>query len=116
MDPRILILDDSTSSVDTETERYIQEALDRLMTGRTTFVIAHRLSTVRRADLILVMKEGYIVERGTHNELLEQNGLYREIYDLQLRDQEQFRENMETLQGQVISTPRVKKPNGWESA
>jgi len=116
MDPRILILDDSTSSVDTETERYIQEALDDLMTGRTTFVIAHRLSTVRRADLILVMKEGSIVERGTHNELLEQNGLYHEIYDLQLRDQEQFRENMETPQSQVISTPRVKKPKGWESA
>ena len=98
MDPRILILDDSTSSVDTETERLIQRALGRLMEGRTTFVIAHRLSTVRRADLILVMERGRIVERGTHNELLSRGGLYREIYDLQLRDQEQFREEMEALE------------------
>jgi ABC-type multidrug transport system fused ATPase/permease subunit len=84
MDPRILILDDSTSSVDTQTEKLIQEALDRLMEGRTTFVIAHRLSTVRRADLILVMDKGRIVQQGTHEELLEQGGMYREIHDLQL--------------------------------
>ncbi|MGA2112903.1 MAG: ABC transporter ATP-binding protein [Anaerolineales bacterium] len=84
MDPRILILDDSTSSVDTQTEKLIQEALDRLMEGRTTFVIAHRLATVRRADLILVMEDGRIVQRGRHAELLAQGGLYREIYDLQL--------------------------------
>jgi ATP-binding cassette, subfamily B, multidrug efflux pump len=98
LDPRILILDDSTSSVDTETERLIQEALDHLMLGRTTFVIAHRLSTVRRADLILVMDHGKIVERGSHAELLLQKGLYREIYNLQLRDQEKFQEDMVTLQ------------------
>ncbi|HEC62605.1 MAG TPA: ABC transporter ATP-binding protein, partial [bacterium] len=73
MDPRILILDDSTSSVDIQTERLIQQALEHLMEGRTTFVIAHRLSTVRRADLILVMNDGQIVERGTHNELLAQD-------------------------------------------
>ena len=97
MDPRILILDDSTSSVDTQTERLIQKALDRLMEGRTTFVIAHRLSTVRRADQILVLDRGKIVERGTHNQLLADGGLYRQIYDLQLRDQEQFIEAMETL-------------------
>lgn len=84
MDPRILILDDSTSSVDTQTEKLIQEALDRLMEGRTTFVIAHRLATVRRADLILVMDDGRIVQRGKHTDLLAQGGLYREIYDLQL--------------------------------
>jgi ATP-binding cassette subfamily B protein len=84
MDPRILILDDSTSSVDTQTEKLIQEALDRLMEGRTTFVIAHRLATVRRADLILVMEGGRIVQRGRHAELLAQEGLYREIHDLQL--------------------------------
>jgi len=84
MDPRILILDDSTSSVDTQTEKLIQEALDRLMEGRTTFVIAHRLATVRRADLILVMEDGRIVQRGKHAGLLKQGGLYREIYDLQL--------------------------------
>jgi len=84
MDPRILILDDSTSSVDTQTEQLIQQALDRLMEGRTTFVIAHRLATVRRADLILVMEDGRIVQRGRHTQLLAQGGLYREIYDLQL--------------------------------
>jgi ATP-binding cassette subfamily B multidrug efflux pump len=89
MNPRILILDDSTSSVDTQTERLIQKALDNLMEGRTTFVIAHRLSTVRRADLIVVLDKGRIVERGVHQELLELNGLYREIYELQLRGQEQ---------------------------
>jgi ATP-binding cassette subfamily B protein len=95
MDPRILILDDSTSSVDTATEQSIQKALDHLMKGRTTFVIAHRLSTVKRADLILVMKNGAIVERGTHRDLLALNGLYREIYELQLRDQENFQEYIE---------------------
>lgn len=84
MDPRILILDDSLSSVDTQTEKLIQEALDQLMEGRTTFVIAHRLSTVRRADMILVMDKGRIVQQGTHAELLAQGGLYREIHDLQL--------------------------------
>jgi len=87
MDPRILILDDSTSSVDTQTERLIQQALDHLMEGRTTFVIAHRLSTVRRADMILVLDEGKVIEQGKHDELLTLNGLYRQIHDLQLRDQ-----------------------------
>ena len=84
-DPRILILDDSLSSVDTQTEKLIQAALDALMEGRTTFVIAHRLSTVRRADLILVMESGRIVERGRHEELLLLGGLYKAIYDLQLQ-------------------------------
>jgi len=98
MDPRILILDDSTSSVDTQTERLIQEALDRLMQGRTTFVIAHRLATVRRADLILVMDQGRIVERGTHVELLRAGGLYREIHDLQLTQQEVFAEEFEEVE------------------
>ncbi|MCK4975399.1 MAG: ATP-binding cassette domain-containing protein, partial [Anaerolineales bacterium] len=88
MNPRILILDDSTSSVDMQTERLIQQALENLMEGRTTFVIAHRLSTVRRADVILVMDHGRIVERGTHHQLLASNGLYNEIYNLQLKDQE----------------------------
>jgi ATP-binding cassette subfamily B protein len=95
MNPRILILDDSTSSVDTQTEKLLQAALDTLMEGRTTFVIAHRLSTVRRADLILVMDEGKIVERGTHDELLARGGLYREIHDLQLIDHAKFAEEME---------------------
>ena len=84
-DPRILILDDATASVDTETERQIQRALDRLMENRTTFVIAHRLSTVRRADLILVLEKGKIVARGTHQELLRTSPLYAEVYSRQLR-------------------------------
>ncbi len=86
MNPRILILDDSLSSVDTQTEQLIQQALDKLMEGRTTFVIAHRLSTVRRADLIVVMDKGRIVQTGTHEALLAEGGLYRQIHDLQLVD------------------------------
>ncbi len=100
MNPRILIMDDLTSSVDSQTEHLIQEALARLMQGRTTFVIAQRLSTVRLADLILVMDKGRIVQRGSHQELLKQEGLYRHIYDLQLRDQERFQEEMEQLRAQ----------------
>ena len=92
MNPRILILDDSTSSVDMETEHLIQQALRKMMEGRTTFVIAHRLSTVKRADLILVMDQGQVVQRGRHEDLLAQKGLYREIYDLQLKDQEEYAE------------------------
>ncbi len=87
-DPRILILDDATSSVDSETEYQIQQALQTLMRGRTSFVIAQRLSTVKEADQILVLDDGAIVERGTHIELLQRGGFYAEIYDLQLRDQE----------------------------
>ena len=84
-DPRILILDDATSSVDTETEHLIQLALERLMKGRTSFIIAQRLSTVRLADLILVLERGRIAASGTHEELLRTSGLYAEIYDRQLR-------------------------------
>ncbi len=102
MNPRILILDDSTSSVDTQTEKLIQEALDQLMEGRTTFVIAHRLATVRRADLILVMADGRIVQRGRHAELLSQGGLYKEIYDLQLRQQNQMLEDEELEAGLLL--------------
>jgi ATP-binding cassette subfamily B multidrug efflux pump len=89
-DPRVLILDDSTSSVDTETEHLIQEALAVLMEGRTTFVIAQRLLTLKNAHSILVLDHGRVVQQGTHQELLESDGLYREIYDLQLKDQEEF--------------------------
>jgi len=97
LDPKILILDDSTSSVDTETEKLIQDALDCLMEGRTSFIIAHRLATVRRADIILVLDKGRIVEKGTHSELIQQDGVYREIYDLQLRDQERIQEDLLTM-------------------
>ena len=85
-DPCILILDDATASVDSETEHLIQAALDKLMENRTTFVIAHRLSTVRRADLILVLEKGQVVARGTHGELLESSPIYREVYSRQLKE------------------------------
>jgi ATP-binding cassette subfamily B multidrug efflux pump len=84
--PRILILDEATSSVDTRTEMLIQQALATLLEGRTSFVIAHRLSTIRSADQVLVIDDGRIVERGTHEELLEQGGLYADLYRRQFRD------------------------------
>jgi ATP-binding cassette subfamily B protein len=87
-DPRILILDEATSSVDTRTERLIQQALERLLKGRTSFVIAHRLSTIRNADLVLVVDKGQIVERGKHAELLDRKGFYYELYMSQFRDDE----------------------------
>ena len=90
-DPRVLILDDSTASVDMRTEYEIHEALQALMEGRTTFVIAQRLRTVKEAAQILVLSDGQIVERGRHEELLERDGFYRQIYDLELRDQEEAR-------------------------
>ena len=84
MEPRILILDDATASVDAKTERLIQEAMGRLCEGRTTFVIAQRLSTVQHADLILVLKQGRIVESGTHRELVGRSGFYREVFEQQI--------------------------------
>ena len=88
LNPRILIMDDSTSSVDTQTEYLIQQALVEALVGRTTFVIAHRLRTVQRADLILVLKDGKVVEQGKHEELLSKGGLYTQLYGLQFQPQE----------------------------
>jgi ATP-binding cassette subfamily B protein len=87
--PRILILDEATSSVDTRTERLIQMALDHLLHGRTSFVIAHRLSTIRTADQVLVLNQGEIIERGTHAELLARKGFYYDLYMSQFRHQEE---------------------------
>jgi len=96
-DPRILILDEATSSVDTRTEVLIQRALNRLLEGRTSFVIAHRLSTVRNADDIVVLDGGYIVERGEHNELMVQDGLYADLYRRQFIDQDDEKTNVEAV-------------------
>ena len=86
--PRILVLDEATSALDTESERVVQEALDRLMVGRTSFVIAHRLSTIKNADKILVLEKGNLVESGTHDELLALDGLYAHLYKIQYRNKE----------------------------
>lgn len=88
-DPRILILDEATSALDNESESLVQAALERLMQHRTTFVIAHRLSTIRNADRILVMNAGEVVEDGTHAELLARGGLYRDLYELQFRQEQE---------------------------
>jgi len=79
-DPPVLILDEATSSIDTRTERIVQDGMDKLMRGRTTFVIAHRLSTVRNSDCIMVLEQGRIIERGTHDELIEEKGRYYQLY------------------------------------
>ena len=88
-DPRILILDEATSALDTESERVVQEALNRLMIGRTSIIIAHRLSTIKNADRILVMEKGKLVEDGTHDELMEKNGLYAHLYQIQYRNNQE---------------------------
>jgi subfamily B ATP-binding cassette protein MsbA len=85
-DPRVLLLDEATSALDTESERLVQEALERLMVNRTTFVVAHRLSTIQRADRILVLNKGRLVEAGTHADLIERQGLYHYLYTLKLTE------------------------------
>ena len=84
-DAPFLILDEATSNVDTRTEELVQKAMDKLTEGKTSFIIAHRLSTIKNADLILVMKEGNIIEQGNHEELLEKNGFYAELYNSQFK-------------------------------
>lgn len=105
IDPQILILDDSTSSVDTKTEYQIRQALDKLMQGRTTFIIAQRLNSVQDADQILVLHDGRIIERGKHDDLLALDGHYAEIYRLQLEDQERVRDEL-LKYGQLSSQHR----------
>ncbi len=90
-DPKILILDEATSSIDTRTEQQIQAAMDNLMKGRTSFIIAHRLSTIQNADLILVMNHGDIVEQGTHEDLLEKGGFYSDLYNSQFEIEERIK-------------------------
>ena len=94
--PRILVLDEATSSVDTETEILIRDALHVLMSGRTTIAIAHRLSTIQDMDKILVLHKGYLREAGTHQQLLAQRGIYFKLYQLQYRDQEDTKDTKET--------------------
>ena len=103
IDPRILILDDATSSVDTQTEHLIQQALERIMEGRTTFVIAQRMSTILKADQIIVLRDGEIIQQGTHQTLLQDGGLYEEIYKLQLEEQERVRR--EAIISGIIKIP-----------
>ncbi|MHA1366522.1 MAG: ABC transporter ATP-binding protein, partial [Candidatus Heimdallarchaeota archaeon] len=90
--PKILVLDEATSSVDPVTELLIKKALDKLLKGRTSFIVAHRLSTVKNADRIIVLKDGIIIEEGTNNELLKMKGEYFRLYQLQFKEQEETEE------------------------
>ena len=92
LEPAILLLDDPTAAIDSSTEHEIFEALDRAIAGRTTFIVAHRLSTLRRADFIIVMEDGRIVQRGTHEQLMREPGPYLRVADLQLVDSRELQQ------------------------
>ncbi len=119
LDPRVLVLDESTSAVDTRTEADLQEALKELMRGRTTFIVAQRISSVREAQEIVVLHEGQIVQRGTHGELVTQEGLYRDMYVYQLQEQEEHMERQRaaqtdslSLDGAVVVAESAETPRG----
>jgi ATP-binding cassette subfamily B protein len=112
LNPRILILDDATSSVDMETEYLIQQALEAVMRGRTSFVVASRLRTVKNADQILVLDNGRIIERGNHHSLLALNGAYKRLYDIQLREQEEMEDRVLQTVSTTGSLPALKKEGG----
>ncbi|HDQ74157.1 MAG TPA: ABC transporter ATP-binding protein [Chloroflexi bacterium] len=114
-DPRILILDDATSSVDTETEGEIRQALEHLMDGRTTFIIAHRIQSVMDADLILVLDQGQVVQRGTHEGLMAEGGIYRQIYDVQARIEDELQQELGD-DGDYDDSPVPQSPEVWEDA
>jgi ATP-binding cassette subfamily B protein len=103
-DPRILILDDATSSVDMETEAEIRSALEGLMAGRTSFVIAHRIQSLMNADLILVLEHGSIVQQGEHEELITQEGIYRQVFDLQTRIEDELQKEMTSAEVEGVLT------------
>jgi ATP-binding cassette subfamily B protein len=108
-DPRILILDEATSSLDTTSERLVQEALKPLMRGRTTLAIAHRLSTILAADVIFVVEQGRIVERGSHEELLREGGLYAQLYQQQFRGgtvEAECEDGLVLASGEIVSAPK----------
>ena len=115
-DPAILLLDEATSSLDNESEGLVQDALDRLMQGRTTVIVAHRLSTIKVAHRIAVLDSGRIVELGTHNELMERNGLYARLYSMQFRDPEEelaaLRATMSSANSNGHKAKSPEKPTG----
>jgi ATP-binding cassette, subfamily B, bacterial MsbA len=119
-DPAILLLDEATSSLDNESEGLVQEALDRLMQNRTTVIVAHRLSTIKVAHRIAVLDKGHIVELGTHDELMERNGLYARLYSMQFRDPEEelaaLHAAMESPENSADETKPFEKPAGILSA